>query len=247
MSNALHTEPCTPVPDGHEAREDRGGSTLAPTAGMVLARRAVVATASAFVVFVALAMQVYPGGTSWDRSSRGHDFWLNYLCDLARPTALNGVPNPVGSMLAQGAMIVLALGLLPWWWLLAGLAPSQRRSGMAVRALGAIAVAGIFAVVLLPGDRFGALHGFACVAAAVPGLAAALIAVGALLRDAAAPRPAAWIGALTLAAGSLCFALYLPDVLRLSSAAMAVAVLERISLALLLVWMLVCSAACRTS
>lgn len=214
---------------------------------MVLARRAVVATAAAFVVFIVLAMQAYPGGTSWDRSSRGHDFWLNYLCDLARPTALNGVPNPIGSTLAQTAMVVLALGLVPWWWLLARLAPSQRRSGIVVRALGVIAALGIFAVVLLPGDRFGALHGFACVAAGVPGLAAALVAVVALLRDEAAPRAATWIGALTLSTASVCFALYLPDVLRFSSAVMAVAVFERISLGLLLVWMLVCSAACRTS
>ena len=107
---------------------------------MVLARRAVRGSAASFVVIIALAMIVYPGGTSWDRASPGHDFWLNYLCDLARPTALNGVPNPIGSALAQTAMAVLAIGLLPWWWLLARLAPSQRRSGIVVRALGTIAV-----------------------------------------------------------------------------------------------------------
>lgn len=214
---------------------------------MVLARRAVVGSATAFVVFIALAMHAYPGGTNWNRASRGHDFWLNYLCDLARPTALNGVANPIGSALAQGAMIVLALGLVPWWWLLAALAPSQRRSGVAVRVLGAIATIGVFGVVLLPGDRFGALHGFACIAAGVPGLAAALVAVVALLRDRAAPRSATWLGAITLGVAGACFALYVPDVLRLSSALMAVAVLERLSVGLLLVWMLVCSAACRTS
>jgi hypothetical protein len=247
MSSALHSRACNAVPDAPRAAGDRRGTPLAAERGMVLARRAVRGSAASFVVIIALAMIVYPGGTSWNRASPGHDFWLNYLCDLARPTALNGVPNPIGSALAQAAMAVLAFGLLPWWWLLARLAPSQRRSGIAVRALGTIAVLGIFGVVLLPGDRFGALHGFACVAAGVPGLTAALVAVVALLRDQNAPRAPAWLGAITLGVASICFALYVPDVLRLSSAVMAVAVLERISLGLLLVWMLVCSAACRTS
>lgn len=214
---------------------------------ILVARRSVLAATAAFVALIAFSMRAYPGGTSWDRTTRGHDFWLNYLCDLARPTALNGVPNPIGSALAQTAMIALAIGLVPWWSLVARLAPSHARAGRAMRALGATASVGIVAVVLLPGDRFGALHGFACVAASVPGLAAALLAVVALVRDRAAPRAAATVGLVTLAAGAACFALYVPDVLRITTATAAVAVLERVSLALLLAWMLVCSRPCRTS
>ena len=101
-----------------------------------LARRVVVATIAAFVALVVLAMRAYPGGTSWNASAPGHDFWLNYLCDLARPTALNGVPNPFGSTLAQAAMLALAVGLLPWWSLLARFVPSHPRAGRAMRVLG---------------------------------------------------------------------------------------------------------------
>jgi hypothetical protein len=77
----------------------------------------------------------------------------------------------------------------------------------------------------------------ACVAAGIPGVAAAALAVVTLFRDARAPRPVRWVGAATLLASSACFALYLPDVLSLGSALMAVAVLERISVVLLLSWM----------
>jgi hypothetical protein len=212
-----------------------------------LQRRAVLAAIVTFVGLVFFAMLAYPGGTSWNTSAPGHDFWLNYLCDLARPTALNGVPNPTGSALAQAAMIALAIGLLPWWSLLARLTPSHPRAGRAMRMLGAVAAIGILFVAALPGDRFGRMHGFACVAAGIPGLAAAVLAVITLFRDARAPRPARWVGAATLLVSAACFTLYLPDVLSLGSAFMVVAVLERISVGLLLLWMLVCSAPCRTS
>ena len=212
-----------------------------------LQRRAVLAAIATFIGLVFFAMRAYPGGTTWNASAPGHDFWLNYLCDLARPTALNGVANPTGSALAQAAMFALALGLLPWWSILARLTPSHPRAGRAMRFLGTVAAIGIAFVATLPGDRFGRLHGFACVAAAVPGLAAAVLAVVTLFRDSRAPRAVRWVGAATLLAAAACFGLYLPDVLSLGSALMTVAVLERVSVVLLLLWMLVCCAACRTS
>lgn len=203
-----------------------------------LERRVVHAAIAVFVALVAFAMRAYPGGTSWDASAPGHHFWLNYLCDLARPTALNGVPNPTGSAFARAAMVALAIGLLPWWSLLARLTPSHPRTGRVMRALGLLATVGIGFVVALPGDRFGRLHALACVASGVPGLAAAVLAVVALFRDAGVPRPVRWLGAVTLMVSATCFALYLPDVLSLTSGFRLVAVLERVSIGLLLFWML---------
>lgn len=216
---------------------------------MLLARRTVLLTTATFVTLLLLAMRLYPGGTTWNPRAAGHDFWLNFLCDLARPTALNGVPNPTGSALAQSAMIALAIGLVPFWSLLGGLAQAPRVA-MRVRVLGGLATLGVVAVVLLPGDRFGVWHGIACVCAAIPGLAAAATAVRALLGSSVVTRAArvvGWMGAATLGLAAACFVLYLPDVFRLCSALMAVAVLERASLGLLILWMLVCCAACRTS
>lgn len=212
-----------------------------------LTRAALLAATATFVAITWVSMRLYPGGTSWDPSAHGHRFWTNFLCDLARPTALDGTPNPLGSALARVGMMALALGLLPFFALLARLAPRQRRLASATRALGTIAVFGAFAVTLLPGDRFGRLHGYACVAAAVPGISAALLGLVALLRDDAAPRAVAWVGAAAVIVAAVDFALYLPDVLGLFPAVVAVAVLERLSVGLLLAWMLVCCAACRTS
>jgi hypothetical protein len=76
------------------------------------------------------------------------------------------------------------------------------------------------------------------VAAGLPGLAAAVLAVVMLFRDARAPRLVRWVGATTLLASAACFALYLPDVLSLGAPLMTVAVLERVSVVLLLSWML---------
>lgn len=115
-----------------------------------LQRRAVLAAIATFIGLVFFAMRAYPGGTSWNATAPGHDFWLNYLCDLARPTALNGVANPTGSALAQGAMFALALGLLPWWAMLARLTPSHPRAGRAMRVLGTVAAIGIAFVATLP-------------------------------------------------------------------------------------------------
>jgi hypothetical protein len=209
-----------------------------------LQRRAVLAAIATFIGLVFFAMRAYPGGTTWNATAMGHDFWLNYLCDLARPTALNGVPNPTGSALAQAAMFALAIGLPPWWSLLAHLTPSRPRAGRAMRVLGSMAALGIAFVATLPGDRFGRVHGFACIAAGVPGLAAALLAVISLFRDARAPRTVRWLGAATLLASAACFALYLPDVLSLGSALMSVAILERVSVVLLLLWMLTGALVC---
>jgi hypothetical protein len=198
-----------------------------------------LAAAAAFAVLFVLAALAYPGGTDWDRSATGHHFWLNYLCDLARAVALSGVPNPVGSLLAQAGMIALALGLLPLWWLLPHLFPSRARLGAAVRLLGSIAAGGTIAVVLLPSDRFGAWHSVAILFAGPPGLLGASLGVAGLAREERIPRLGAAIGAAMLLVAAIDWILYF---LYLSSTAPAiVAVLEKVALILLLGWMVVVS------
>lgn len=174
---------------------------------MLPVRRApavLLACVVAFVVLDAAAMALYPGGTWWDPTTHGVRFWQNFLCDLEWNPALNGEPNPVGSRLAQTAMLVLVAGFVPFWWIAARLFPARRVLGAAVRVLGLTSVAGMVAVVLMPSDRFGALHGAAVVLAGLPGLSAALLAAaGMLLPDAA--KPARIAGAL--GAAMLLFAL----------------------------------------
>src|SRR5579862_6625121 len=106
------------------------------------AAAAIVAAVAGFVALVVPAMRAYPGGTVWDPTTRGNDFWLNYLSDLQRTVAINGEPNPTGARYAQGAMLLLAVGLGPVWWLLARLFPERVRLGRAVRGCGVVTVLG---------------------------------------------------------------------------------------------------------
>ena len=206
------------------------------------AASAIVASVALFVALIAASMALYPGGTSWDPRSAGHDFWRNFLCDLERPTALDGTPNPVGARLGQAAMLVLALGLLPFFHRVGALARGAPRLGRTARVAGTIAVAAVPAVTFVSGDRFGALHAVAVVVAGVPGLVACAAAVAALFRDRAVPRALAMTGAAALGTAAVDFAMYVASLAWPSAGTIAVAVLERLANAGLLAWMVLAAA-----
>jgi hypothetical protein len=209
------------------------------------ARIGIASAVAVFLPLVGASMLFYPGGTSWDTSTVGHDFWLNYLCDLLRPTALDGVANPVGSALAKAATLILGAGLLPFFWLVPRHFPAMPRLGRAVAWLGSLSVAAVPAVVFISGDRYGVLHGISVCVAAAPGLAAACLAVVGLAWGEARPKRVALVGGLTLTVSAIDFALYVPQVLTDASGPVAVAILERVSLGMVLVWMLVVAARTR--
>jgi hypothetical protein len=200
-----------------------------------------VATLSAVAGFVGLelaAMALYPGGTWWDPKARGHRFWQNYLCDLEWRVALNGVPNPVGSRLAQAALLFLVAGLAPFWLDVPSLfGTRQRLSGAAVRGLGLTSVAATIAVVFMPSDRFGVLHGAMVVVACVPGLTAVALAVRGLALGEPRPRWAAWIGGSMLAFAVVDFVLYVSHLIGRSEGTPLVPAMEKAALILLLAWM----------
>lgn len=200
-----------------------------------LGSAAALACVAAFAGLFALAAREYPGGTDWDRTARGHDPWRNFACDLTRSVALNGEPNPNGSLLAQAAMIVLSLGLFPLWALVPHLVPARPRLGVAVRVLGYVGAAAAIAVVLMPSDRFGRWHALAILLAGPPGIAALLLSVLGLAREEARPPVTAAVGAAMLLAAAAAFILYFAYLGR--TGPVVAAVLENLSLLLLLVFM----------
>jgi hypothetical protein len=198
-----------------------------------------VMAVAGFVVLVVAAARAYPGGTHFDHARVGHDFWRNTLCDLTRTVALDGSPNTPGAALAASALIVLALGLGAFFLALPRLfASSHARLARSVRTLGAVTVPLAIAVVLLPTDRFGRLHGVAIFFAGTTGLAAAGLALRALVPAARAPRAVVVCGVLAALLASLDFALYMTELLTAGPAQVAVAVLERLATLVLLAWML---------
>jgi hypothetical protein len=206
----------------------------------------VVATTSAFVVLIALAMSVYPGGTAWDPTTRGHDFWANYLCDLEREVALDGQSNCLGAALSRAAMATLAVGSAAFWVLLPRFVPAQQWLARAARALGLVSAAGIVAVAAFPSDRFPGLHPVLMLAAGGPGITAAALAVAGLLAQGAFPVLAVLGGGAALVSG-LDLALYVRQMCEVAPAPMAIALLERVALLIGIVWqMLVGCTALRT-
>lgn|GEM_PF-275195 len=193
---------------------------------------ALLACVSAAVVLLGAAMAAYPGGTWLDPRAPGHDFWLNFFCDLTQPVALNGAPNRLGAALGLSGMLALVVALGPFWWLVSRLSFSARL-GAAARAAGLISTVGLVAVALTPSLSFGLLHAAAVLTASVPGLCAAALAVAGL-RDAPALR---WIGGGSLLVAVADAALYARQVLEPGPTPAALPVLQKVAALGLLAWM----------
>jgi hypothetical protein len=201
---------------------------------------AILAAVAAFVWLELAAMHEYPGGTWWDRSTRGHRFWQNYLCDLEWRVALDGQSNALGARYAQAGMLLLIAGFVPFWWIaprLFGPTRGPKTLGRVVRALGLASVAGMAAVSLMPSERFGALHGVAVVVAGVPGLSAALLAIFGLLRGEPRPRVAGFLGAAMLVFAMLDFILYVRTMALGGPGPLLLPAAQKVAVVLLLGWM----------
>jgi hypothetical protein len=201
-----------------------------------LASVALVACVVGFAALMVPAMCLYPGGTWWDSTTRGYRFWENFLCDLEWRVALNGQPNDRAARLAQAAMVLLAMAFVPFW--LAVTRHFDRpRLGAAVRTLGFASVLGTIAVILMPSDRFGVLHGIAVIVAGLPGLGAAALATTGLLLGEPRPRIAGWTGASMLVFALTDFVLYVSHLVAHAEGTWLTAAAQKIALLLLLAWM----------
>lgn len=205
--------------------------------GERLASIAIVVAVAGFVALVVPAMRAYPGGTVWDPTTRGSDFWLNYLSDLQRTVAINGQPNPTGARYARAAILLLAVGLGPVWWLLARLFPERVRLGHFVRACGVLSVLGAVAAGFLPSDRFADGHTVAILCGGAAGVLAAALATFGLAGRGAAERLATALGATTVAISVADLLLYVSRLMGAVVEIPPIAVLERMSLLLVLAWM----------
>jgi hypothetical protein len=199
----------------------------------------IVACVVGFAALELIAMRLYPGGTFWDRTTRGVHFWENFVCDLEAQVALNGQPNPTGARFAQAAMLTMVVGFAPFWWTVPRLFARLRRVGLAVRTLGLASLGGIVAVALMPSSRFGALHGVAVIVAAVPGLLAAALAVFGLALAEARPPVAAILGGTMLALALVDFVLYTRTMVYGGPGPILLPLAQKLALLLLLGWMVV--------
>jgi hypothetical protein len=208
---------------------------------------AIIVTVVGFLLLFAAAARAYPGGTHFDHTSIGHDFWRNTLCDVARTVAIDGAPNASACTLARIAMTLLAVGLGVLFVALPRLFPSRARLGRAVRVLGVATIPFAIAVVFLPTDRFGQLHGLAIFVAGVLGLSTVLLALKGLFSDARVPPLVVALGVVSMSVAAVDLALYLLEFLSGGPAQLAVPILERVATFLLLGWMLAVARAIRAT
>jgi hypothetical protein len=192
----------------------------------------------AFFGLFAAAAWLYPGGTWLDRAASGHQFFENYFCDLTQPVSLSGVNNPLGSRLAQLAMLCFGMALAGFFWLVPRFFGPPTRLGTWVRGLGEGAVLGFLAVPFTPSELFGDVHAFLSLLAGTLGLAAALAAVVGLVRSHRLARALGVVGALALVAGGVHAALFVHYLHASEPAPLIVPAVQKVAALLLSVWML---------
>jgi hypothetical protein len=201
-----------------------------------VAPAAVIVAVAGFVALIVAAMCVYPGGTAWDATTVGHDFWRNYLCDLQRQVALDGRPNAVGSVLARAAMLVIGAGSAFFWLLLARVLDHRPELARPVRVLGCFAALGVAGVALLPVDRFPQVHPLLMLGAGAPGIAASALALGGIVSR-KGTFGLVLVGAAALVTSTVELALYARQVLAPAHDPEVLAMLERVALILVIAWM----------
>jgi len=190
---------------------------------------------AAGAVASAMAAARYPGGTWMDRTSVGHSFWGNFLCDISRDPALDGRPHP-GAPWGRAAewMLVVALGL--FFWIVPALVVPRRR-GWTLRILGVVATLGLLLVPVTTGPA----HALALIAGAGPGFAATVL----LLRGLRHRRALMGLGALSLGLSVLELGLFLGFSERFGALSVPVVVpaVQRLALLASVGWMAACAVA----
>ena len=183
----------------------------------------------------AVAAARYPGGTWMDRSTEGHSFWANFLCDIARDHALDGRVHP-GAGWGRTAEWALVMALGVFFWIAPALTVPVRRRGT-IRLLGAVGTLGL----LLVPVTSGVPHALALITGAGPGFTATMLVLRGLRH-----RPGlARLGALALALSAVELVLFLAfnERFRSTTLPLAVPAVQRLALLAAVAWMGACAVA----
>jgi len=204
-----------------------------------LCARLVIVCMLAFVICIAIAMGVYPGGTWRNTRHAGHDFWQNYLCDLLHDPALNHQTNTLGSHLATWGMLSFVVGLTVFWSLAPASLCCHAAWARLVRALGVFGTPLVSTVALLPSDHFPRLHTAAVTLGGLPAVAALVVFAAAAAFDKHFPQG---LRLLTVGVATLvvvCLSLYVREAVFRAPPLWALPVLERLATMAAVIWVLV--------
>ena len=154
-----------------------------------------------FVGLLTLSCAVYPGGNWIDRREPSHSFWRNLMCDLLQPIALNGIPNTLGSRLAQVSMLCFCVAVGAFLAMTAAQLRARPRLARVIRISAVCSLLAGSVVPFTPSQRFGDVHILVVFVAAVPMLLAGACSVVGFFLERARYGTLAWLGVLALALG----------------------------------------------
>ncbi len=109
-----------------------------------------------FIVISIIAMFFYGGGTPWDPSAEGYTFWQNFLSDLGRTIAYNGVENTVSSPLFNFCLGMYGVTLVLFYS--ASFRLFSTLLGYLITIAGIISGIGMFIIALAPDNILPDLH-----------------------------------------------------------------------------------------
>ena len=192
-----------------------------------------------FVGLTAIALSSYPGGTWEERQAHGHSQVRNFLCDLTRPVALNGESNVAGARCADLGLMAFVLALAPFFLTTGSLFEDRKKLGQVVRVCGGLSGLGGVVIILFPSYQVGALvHGVFVLVTAVPGLIAAFGATLGVWTTVPPVRLIRSAATATLLCLGATIAVFARQLARGEETTTGLPVLEKTTIALTMVWML---------
>src|SRR5262245_65827951 len=81
-----------------------------------------------------IAMLVYPGGTAFDRTTRGYSLSRNFLSDLGSTTTTSGQSNLIGALLFAAGLVALTFAIARCLWAFLQLYSTDRVAVLLTRA-----------------------------------------------------------------------------------------------------------------
>ncbi len=183
------------------------------------------------LLLASISMASYPGGSWLDRKAQTHDLLRNFLCDVLGPVAINGEPNPIGSLTMSLAMVIFVLGLTLVWWSIPGV------FSRAIRGCGTLSVFGLIAIALTPPTVAYQFHALALFSGLIPALVAWVLTLKVLARNGTALW-LAWLGGFALVSVLIGFGLYAHQYFFRSPPTLALPVSNRVASILFVAWLL---------
>jgi hypothetical protein len=182
-------------------------------------------------------MAVYPGGTWWNKTTRGHRFWENFLCDLLHRHSLSGAPNFTAARLAEIGMLAMVISIVCAFSLAPELVVTHPRLGRFFGWFGVISTPLLAAAPLLPSDRYPTAHSVAVVFGTLPTLIAFTGLVATILIEPLAQVSLRALTALLLLLLVVCATLYTWNVYFGGPSLKALPAVERLATLVLLAWL----------